>query len=86
MNSLEELNKELVGLQDHLKEVESKLEEASLETIAEYLQKPKFTLYNIEIGRRDCKNSPIGTCFYEDNNSEHWNICLICGRPMDRLS
>jgi len=83
---LEELNKELVNIQEHLKEVEGKFKEVSLEIVADFLQKPRITLYNIEIGNRDCKNSPIGVCFYEDNNLEHWNICLICGRPMDRLS
>jgi len=86
MDNIVELNKELVNLQDHVSKVEDKLKETSLEVIAEFLQKPRFTLYNIEIGNRECKNSPIGVCFYKDNNMFQWDICLICGRPLDRLS
>jgi len=86
MDNIAELNEELVNLQDHVSKVEDKLKETSLEVIADFLQKPKFTLHSIEIGNRECKNSPIGVCFYEDNNLEYWNICLVCSRPMNGLS
>lgn len=39
---------------------------------------------NISIGSHECKESPIGICFYNNREDPVWDNCLICGDPHER--
>ena len=79
---LSKLEKELEIISEQLAEKESELDEIRIKIITE-----SFDLKvakHIVIGCHECKDSPIGVCFYDSIGDPAWDDCLICGYPDER--
>ena len=81
LESLDRLELEIDILENWLAKKEDELLKMRMEAIKESLIKP---VENIEIGSWDCKDSPIGICFYDSMEDPVLDDCLICGEPHER--
>ena len=76
------LEKEIETLKDQLINKQDQLLSTQIKIIEKFLGIK--TPAHIQIGYHDCKNSPIGICFYDSMEDPAFDDCLICGDPEER--
>lgn len=82
---LKEAAKKIENLEDELSVAETELYELQIKIIADFFNIPTDNLeFNTEIGSWDCKDSPIGVCFYNPRTDPALDDCLICSDPDER--
>lgn len=75
------LEEEITTLENQLSRKENELFETEMKIISEFFGQ---TVKNIETGYHECKDSPIGICFYDNMEDPALDDCLICGEPDER--
>ena len=77
-----ELEEEIDILEERLGELEDELFNTKIEIIRKFFgcENPA----HIQTGYHNCKDSPIGTCFYDSMEDPASDNCLICGDPEER--
>ena len=79
-----ELEKEIDILSQQLGEFQDELLNTQIKIIRKFLRYEETFVMHIHIGYHDCKDSPIGTCFYDSMEDPAFDDCLICGDPEER--
>lgn len=79
---LNKLEEEIEFLSEELAKKEDELYEGRMEIITEFFDQKLTT--HIVIGYHECKDSPIGICFYDNMEDPALDDCLICGEPDER--
>ena len=76
------LEEEINFLENQVAEKEIELLDTKLKIIREFYgcKNPA----HIVTGYHDCKDSPIGTCFYDSMEDPAFDDCLVCGNPEER--
>jgi len=82
--SLKELEEKRESLLDMIVVTESEIYRVQMSTIAGYFKQSEDTLPSIAIGSWECKDSPIGVCFYDSREDPAYDDCLICSEPHER--
>jgi hypothetical protein len=80
--ALEDLKVQERNLSGNIFAVENFKEELRMELIHRW--GPENKDKHIVIGTWECSNSPIGVCFYDDDEDRCHDQCLICGDPDER--
>ena len=77
-----ELEEEIDILEERLNELANELSDTKIKIIREFFgcENPA----HIQIGYHHCKDSPIGTCFYDSIEDPAFDDCLICGNSEER--
>ena len=78
---LNKLENEVDFLEDELARKQDELFEMRIKIIAEFFGADTG---HIEIGSWECKDSPIGICFYDGMEDPALDDCLVCGNPDER--